>query len=254
MSTDVSLPLAQHDVAATGRAGKHLSPARIASAVAIAMWAGLFWFVLLTGRTALYLGSRTHWVIPAGAIILTIVFFGRLASLRVERVEPIRARDSWTLAVIALPVVILMALPSASLGTFAVSRRASLASSGFASGEAIPQTGDLSLVNVGSALINRDSMRSLVARAGSASTFTGFVDREPGEPANEFLLSRFLISCCIADALSIQVRVVDAPPGEFKPDDWVQASGKLYPLGREVILDATDVHKVPKPTHPYLNP
>lgn len=254
MSADISLPLAQHDVAPSAHAPKKLSPARLASAVAIGLWAGLFWFVLLTGRTALYLGARTHWVVPGGAVILTILFVGRLTSIRVERVEPIRARDSWTLAIIALPVVILMSLPAASLGTFAVSRRASLASGGFASGEAIPQTGDLSLVNVGSAQINRDSMRSLVARAGSTSSFTGFVDREPGQPANEFLLSRFLISCCIADALSIQVRVVNAPPGEFKADDWVRATGKIYPLGREVILDASDVVKVAKPRHPYLNP
>jgi uncharacterized repeat protein (TIGR03943 family) len=252
--SDISLPLAQHDVGIRSDKPKRISPARIASALAIGMWAGLFWFVWVSGRTSLYLGSRTNWVVPVGAVILTLVLIGRLASLRVEQVEPIRARDSWTLAVIALPVVILMSIPATSLGAFAVSRRASLASGGFASGEAIPAEGDLSLVNVGSALINRDSMRSLVARAGSTSSFTGFVDREPGQPANEFLLSRFLISCCIADALSIQVRVVNAPPGEFKADEWVRATGKLYPLSREVILDATTVEKVAKPHHPYLNP
>ena len=254
MSADISLPLAQHDAAPAKHAPKRVSPARIASALAIGAWAGLFWFVQLTGRAPLYLGSRTNWVVPAGAVILTVVLVGRLASIRVEHIEPIRPRDSWTLAVIALPVVVLLSIPTTSLGAFAVSRRASLASGGFASGEAIPATGDLSLVNVGSALINRDSMRSLVARAGSTSSFTGFVDREPGQPANEFLLSRFLISCCIADALSIQVRVVNAPPGEFKADDWVRATGKLYPLGRQVILDASEVQKVAKPKHPYLNP
>jgi uncharacterized repeat protein (TIGR03943 family) len=250
--SDVSLPLAHR--ATPAEPPRRVSPARLSSALGIGVWAGLFWYVLLSGRTALYLGTRTHWVVPAGAILLTIVFVGRLASVRVERVEPIRPRDSWTLAVIAIPVVILLALPRASLGTFAVSRRASLSSSGFSGGDTIPATGDLSFVHVGGALINRDTMRALVARAGSESSFTGFVDRQPGEPADEFLLSRFLISCCIADALSIQVRVVNAPPGELKPDDWVRATGKLYPLGREVILDATEVVKVPKPEHPYLSP
>jgi putative membrane protein len=151
-------------------------------------------------------------------------------------------------------VVVLLAIPTASLGTFAVSRRASLSASGFYSGEGIPPTGDLSFVHVGGALINRESMRSLVARAGSTSSFTGFVDRRPGEPADEFLLSRFLVSCCIADALSIQVRVVNAPPGEFEADEWVRATGKLYPLGREVILDASEIVPVEKPEHPYLSP
>jgi uncharacterized repeat protein (TIGR03943 family) len=249
MSADLSLARLRP---ASGR--KRVSPARVVSAVAIGAWAGLFWFVLLSGRTTLYLGSRTHWVVPVGAILLSIVFIGRLASVRVEHTEPIRPRDSWTLAVIALPVVVLLALPAASLGTFAVARRASLSSSGFSGGDTLPATGDLSFVHVGGALISEESMRALVARAGSTSSFTGFVDRRPGEPADEFLLSRFLISCCIADALSIQVRVVNAPPGEFKPDEWVRATGKLYPLGREVILDASEVVKVPKPEHPYLSP
>ena len=252
MSADISIPLGRHG--AESGAPKRVSPARLASAAGIGVWAGLFWFVLFSGRTALYLGSRTRWVVPVGAVLLTLVFLGRLASVRSTRVEPIRPRDSWTFAVIAIPVVVLLAIPSSSLGTFAVSRRASLSSSGFSSGEDIPPTGDLSFVNVGSALINDESMQSLVARAGSTSSFTGFVDRQPGEPADEFLLSRFLISCCIADALSIQVRVVNAPPGEFEPDEWVRATGKLYPLGREVILDATEVVKVSKPEHPYLSP
>jgi uncharacterized repeat protein (TIGR03943 family) len=249
MSADVSLPLAHRPATP-----KRVSPARLCGAFAIGVWAGLFWFVLLSGRTALYLGTRTHWVVPAGAILLSAVFVGRLASVRVERIEPIRPRDSWTLAVVAFPVVVLLSLPTASLGTFAVSRRASLSSSGFAGGDTLPATGDLSFVHVGGALISEESMRALVARAGSTSSFTGFVDRQPGEPADEFLLSRFMISCCIADALSIQVRVVNAPPGEFEPDDWVRATGKLYPLGREVILDASEVVKVPKPEHPYLSP
>jgi uncharacterized repeat protein (TIGR03943 family) len=249
--SDASLSLPR----SAGRAPKRVSPARLAGAAGIGVWAGLFWFVLFSGRTALYLGSRTRWVVPMGAVLLTIVFLGRLASVRVYgEVEPIRRRDSWTFAVIAIPVVVLLAIPTASLGTFSVARRASLSAGGFSSGEAIPPTGDLSFVHVGSAQINRETMRALVARAGSTSSFTGFVDRRPGEPADEFLLSRFLISCCIADALSIQVRVVNAPPGEFESDEWVRATGALYPLGREVILDAREVVTVPKPKHPYLSP
>ena len=247
--SDVSIPLARRE-----RSPKRISPARLAGAAGVGVWAGLFWFVLFSGRTALYLGSRTRWVVPVGAVLLTVVFLGRLFSVRAQEIEPIRPRDSWTFAVIAIPVVVLLALPTASLGTFAVSRRASLSASGFSSGEGVPRTGDLSFVHVGSALINDESMRALVARAGSTSSFTGFVDRQPGEPADEFLLSRFLISCCIADALSIQVRVVNAPPGEFEADEWVRATGKLYPLGREVILDASEVVKVDKPKHPYLSP
>ena len=73
-------------------------------------------------------------------------------------------------------------------------------------------------------------------------------------PADEFLLTRFLISCCVADALTVQVRIVDAPPGEFKQDQWVRVTGRIYPLGREVLVDATDVVGIARPERPYLTP
>ncbi len=97
-------------------------------------------------------------------------------------------------------------------------------------------------------------MRALVARAGEEVSFTGFVARDQGMPADEFQLSRFVISCCIADALAVQVRIVDAPPGELKEDQWVRVTGLLYPLGSEVVVTATSVEKVAKPEHPYLSP
>jgi uncharacterized membrane protein YcgQ (UPF0703/DUF1980 family) len=68
------------------------------------------------------------------------------------------------------------------------------------------------------------------------------------------VLTRFLISCCVADALSVQVRVTGAPPGEFEKDEWVRVTGGLYPLGREVVVQASDIEEVPRPKHPYLNP
>jgi uncharacterized repeat protein (TIGR03943 family) len=85
-------------------------------------------------------------------------------------------------------------------------------------------------------------------------SFTGFVSRESSEPATEFLLNRFVITCCVADAIDTQVRVANAPPGQFKPNEWVRVTGKLYPLGREVIVDASSVTPVKRPHRPYLNP
>ena len=73
-------------------------------------------------------------------------------------------------------------------------------------------------------------------------------------PADEFVLTRFLISCCVADALSVEARVVGAPPGKFDNDDWVRVRGNFYPLGNEVIVDSSEITRVPKPKRPYLNP
>jgi uncharacterized repeat protein (TIGR03943 family) len=97
-------------------------------------------------------------------------------------------------------------------------------------------------------------MRSLVARAGSRVSFIGFVNRSADTPADQFELTRFVITCCVADALSVQVHILDAPPGRFRSDDWVRVTGRLYPLRNEVLVSASSITRVKRPEHPYLNP
>lgn len=231
-----------------------LSPSRVLGAVVLAAWAGLFWWLIATGRTALYLSTRTGWLVPAGAVILTIALAGRLFSARTPSPEPVTRRDALGSAAIIVPVVIVLALPPAALGSYAASRRSSLVGAGaFGSSTQDISTGTVTLFDVAGGLRSRDGMRALVARAGTDVSFVGFVDKGSGMPADEFLLTRFLITCCVADALSIQVRVVGAPPGKFASDDWVRVSGQIYPLGREVIVNASDVVAVPRPKRPYLN-
>ena len=233
---------------------RHWSATKLASAAAMAAWAGLFWWLLASGRSFLYLSDRTDWVVPMGAVILTIAIAGRLWSARGPQPEPLKRSDAWRYAAIVAPVVLTVAVPAASLGSYATSRRSSFVSSGYTSTAADIESGELSLVDVAGALRSREAMQALVKRAGSEVSFVGFVARDSGMPADEFMLSRFLVSCCVADALSIQVRIVGAPPGELAEDDWVRVTGALYPLGREVIVDASEIEPVPRPKRPYLNP
>jgi uncharacterized repeat protein (TIGR03943 family) len=246
------LPLSQ-DPPRLLRVPRAWSPARVAGGLVLSAWAGTFWFLLLSGRSALFLGTRTRWLIPLGAIILTIAAIGRLAGARVTQRESLDNRRDARLALLLLPLVILLALPPASLGSYALGHRSNLIGSGF-TGTASPADGPLSLGDVALGLASPAAMRSLVARAGSRVSFVGFIDRPPGTPADQFELTRFVITCCVADALSVQVRVVDAPPGRFRPDEWVRVTGQLYPLRDEVLLAASSVKPVARPAHPYLSP
>jgi uncharacterized membrane protein YcgQ (UPF0703/DUF1980 family) len=62
------------------------------------------------------------------------------------------------------------------------------------------------------------------------------------------------VSCCVADATIAEVRVVDVTPGQFTNEDWVEVTGTIYPIGREVIVDASGIAEVARPDHPYLTP
>ena len=230
------------------------SSQRLLTGLVLGAWAGMFWWLMLSGRTALYLSSRTAWVVPLGAILLTIATLGRLITARSSSNEGITRRQAWGLGLLLIPVVAIVALPPTTLGAYAASRRSSFIGAGFVTSVEDLATGELTLIDLAGATRSRSGMRALAQRAGTEVNLVGFVVRDRGMPVDEFMLTRFIVSCCAADALSVQIRVVGAPPGQFKEDDWVKVSGSMYPLGQDIIVQASDVVGVERPSRPYITP
>lgn len=226
------------------------SHARLAAAAVLGGWAALFWFVWMADRTTLYLSTRTAWLVPMGAILATIAAIGRLASARVDRPEPLGSRETVMLGVVAIPVVLLLALPPATLGSYAVGRRSGSAGIG-ASARIV--SGPLDLVDIAAARSVKSAAATLRGRAGEQVTMDGFVTIDPGE-TDRFQLTRFVITCCVADATISYVTVVDAPPGQVTDDEWVRVTGAIYPLGSDILVDASSVRPIPTPSDPYLTP
>jgi uncharacterized repeat protein (TIGR03943 family) len=235
-------------------ARRRWSPQRVLAGLVIGVWAAAFWWLLATGQTQRYLSPRTAWLVPVGSVLLSFAAVGRLASARTEEPEGLRRRDALVFAAVLVPVIAVLFLPEASLGSYAVSRRSDFARAGYVASADTLESGDLTLLDVAGAQQSREAMRALVRRAGARVTFVGFVTRYGDTPSDEFVLTRFIISCCVADALSAQVRVVDVPPGEFEQDEWVSVTGNLYPLGSDVLVQATGIEPVPEPDQPYLSP
>lgn len=230
------------------------SPLRLLASFVLAAWAGLFWFLIVSGRSNLYLSTRTDWVIPIGAVVLSAAALGRLFSVRVSSTSALSHRDLFTSAFMLLPVVVVVALPPTSLGSFAASRRSSFSSVALSSSPEDLATGELSLMDLGGAIRSTDGLNALVERAGSPVSFDGFVVRDKGMPADEFQLTRFIVTCCVADALEVDVRVVGVTPGQFSEDEWVNVRGTLYPLGSQIVVQASEITTIPKPKRPYLTP
>lgn len=230
------------------------SPNRVGGALVLAAWAALFWFLEASGRDNLYLSTRTSWVVPVGAVLLTGAAIGLLACARVGAAEPLRTRDAWVMALLVVPVVLVAALKPATLGTFSAGRRAQFSSAGFAASMGGAGNGPLSLVDVAAAQYSKQGQQALAQRAGEQVDFVGIVTRYPDTPAAEFLLTRYIVTCCVADATTAQVRVVDVAPGRFQANEWVEVKGAIYPLGDQVLVDASSVDEVSRPAKPYLTP
>ncbi len=237
----------------TEPASRTWSASRVGGGVVLSAWAALFWFLLVSGRDAFYLSTRTMWVVPVAATLLSAATIGRLATARSRRPEPLGRRELGVMVAMVVPVLLIVALPPATLGSFSASKRAAFSGAGVEASPSEIASGDLTLVDVAAAQTSPEGERALAARAGETVTFVGFVTRYDDTPADEFLLTRYVVSCCVADAMVAQVRVVNVTPGAFADGDWVEVAGSIYPLGREVIVDASTVSAVARPPRPYLS-
>jgi uncharacterized repeat protein (TIGR03943 family) len=210
-------------------------------------WGIAFCFLLLTGRWALFISSRTLWVAVVGSLALPIAGVWRVVSSRSVTPQPVRRRDAWALALVGVPVLVILTLPPVALGPYAASRRSvvGLTTQGAPAGEGP------SFIEVAASASDATARGALASRAGDPVSYVGFVDRFPGDPADEFRLTRFVVTCCVVDALAAQVRVVGAPAG-LEEGTWVRVGGRLYPIGDEVLLAADEITKIQRPDHPYL--
>jgi len=226
----------------------------VATAGVLTAWAVAFWFVLLAGLSPLYLSPRTSWVIPTGAILLSMAAIGRLISMRTSGPpERLSRHEAIVLGLFLLPVALILILPPQTLSAYAVGRRPTFVT-GLSTSVSDISTGPLTLLEIAGAQNTRRGLDALATHAGQDVDFTGFVVRTPTTPADEFTLNRFVISCCVADAQRAYIRVVDAPPGKFEVNQWVRVKGTIYPIGRDVILQASSIVPVEKPAQPYLSP
>ena len=213
----------------------------------------MFWMLFVTGRTYLYLSTRTSWLVPTGAIIFTAAAIGRLATARSQGDEPVDRHNAWGFGLMALPVVLVLALPPATLGAYTVQKRATFAGSAIGA-TARDVTGPLDFVDIGAAQSFPAAKDQLRARAGEPIALVGFVTKETSAPPDEILLTRYIVTCCVADATIAQVRVVGLPAGEYTNDEWLQVTGNAYPVGREVLVAAQSATEIPVPDQPYLTP
>jgi uncharacterized repeat protein (TIGR03943 family) len=234
--------------------------------VALGAWAALFWMLILTHRSALYLSPRVAWTIPFGAVMLTAVTLGQLAAVRTQHPEPLRARPALVVGLIVLPAVVIAVLPPITLGSFAASRRSALDAdvarqiadkvNTQPSAGSTPFHIDISLAWVGAALRSDEgftALSTMVQRQGPDVDFTGVVTLPEGTtPPDGFVLARFVVSCCLADAVSVQVPVFGQPASGFVADEWVDVHGDLVFEGSAISIRAASVESVPTPAQPYL--
>lgn len=240
---------------------------------------GLFLYSRIYNGTLLYyISERFAWLTLFAAIGFIIVG----ASYRYRRAqadpyehaheaEPEHHHDhaghshgslSWGgLLLVALPVILGLAVPPKPLGAAAMSNREIGVDS--VTSATAPKTNQLisrpaTEKNVLDWLIDFRLSRDPAAFADQTAKVVGFIYRDERFGTEEFMVSRFVISCCAADAAPLGLVVKWPETSKLSNDQWVEVSGSFQPGkfdGEQMpILVADKVTLTDVPAQPYLYP
>lgn len=214
------------------------------------------------GRILLYINQRF-------VILVLLAAFGLLALAQVvlherpdvgsQAAEQPAGRPGWALWLVVLPLLAGLLVPARPLGVSALANRGintgagltARAGSGALNAIAIPSTQRSVLDWI---RISNDGNLA----PGEMADVVGFVYHDGRLPENQFLVGRFSIACCVADAVALGM-VVSWPDAAGLPDNrWVRVAGPLqvYSLeGRNLpMIAAQRVEIIPEPEQPYLFP
>jgi hypothetical protein len=167
----------------------------------------MFWFLQLSGRLNLYLSTRTAWIVPTGAVILTLAAMGAAVAAR-RREQTLTRRATVTAAILIVPIVLMTAAPPTTLGSFSSSRKAQFSGRGlWTYWGTFDESSEITFFFVAASKYWDGGADLLGQRAGEEASFVGFAERWDSTPADEIVLTRFVVTCCVADATPISIRV-----------------------------------------------
>jgi uncharacterized repeat protein (TIGR03943 family) len=231
-------------------------------------------FLFLMGKV---INNQLAWYINLRFVLLTevgIVFLAILAQRLFTEVRQLRQRDSdeeldhghdhspasVNLWIMLIPLLIGVLVPAKPLDASAVSAKGLSTSSGLISAD-----------STGRLLETESEQRNILDWVklfyfekdlnpfiGQQASVIGFVYHDEALAAGQFVVSRFIISCCAADGYAVGM-VVEPPQGvTFEQDTWVQVKGTVEVLDYNgtpsPLIRAETVEVVAQPEQPYLYP
>ncbi|WP_346290088.1 TIGR03943 family putative permease subunit [Sphaerothrix gracilis] len=94
------------------------------------------------------------------------------------------------------------------------------------------------------------------AYSDQAVNVSGFVIHPPDWPDNYLMVSRFVLTCCAADAypVGLPVKLVGDRTA-YEPDTWIEVQGTMMTETlaerRQLVIDSASLTEIPEPDNPY---
>ena len=247
-------------------------------------WVVAFVWLFGDGRYSLFL-QQSLWPLLAGGLVMLILFLVAAAARTSNHLEKSALGTRWVQAsVVLLPLMYMVVAPESGLGSHALKTRyvsstvpltptdtevepltsadqppasesaeSTTTQSAGTSPELIPASEPEPPVRVSLLAV----VEQLDQLKGKRVITQGQVYHDE-VPEGHFMLYRFVMRCCAADALPVAVLVPVPDPQKFEEDSWVEVEGRPRrheedEEGRAVLLDAK-VKWIEGPQNHYLTP
>ena len=222
-----------------------------------------FW----AGKLTFYINQRYIWLVLLagfGLIGLALVTFNHRPPIWVENeglLEPEMAPRHSRIQLFIFLVVLLFGflIPETSLGASAAESRGVSSSIPLTRGGSIPETLAInptsrSVLEWLWAYSQTDDPNSLI---GQPVDVDGFIFVNAQLPDGYFMVGRFIITCCVADATAIGIAVL--PEGDLDvPSGWVNVQGTMtltdFNGAEALLIEADQIIPIDVPDQPYLYP
>lgn len=232
------------------------------------------------GTLAFYINQRFAWLTLVGVILFAVLAMTMVYRAMDARRQPATPaldegdvlpltrrtgkvhshRANWlTLGLLALPVLIGFFTPARPLGAGAIETRGIGLSAPSQPGSAAQsqrvETGPKNILDW-LREFSRNADPSVFA--GKEADVIGFVYRDPRNAGDEFWVSRFAVSCCVADASALGLLVSSDQAASLQTDTWVRVTGKFgvgeFAGEKMPVLIADKIEPTEQPSQPYLYP
>jgi uncharacterized repeat protein (TIGR03943 family) len=177
-----------------------------------------------------------------------------------EDPDHVHAQPVWGLVVVALPIMFGLLIPAKPLGAAAIANKGVNTSAGLVAASA--QAVQLDIAPKDRNIL--DWIRAINAANdpntinGEPADVIGFVYQDSRLGDGKFLVGRFTINCCVADALAIGMAVQWPDAQALPANSWVRVKGTVKATTadgqRLPLIVAESVETVPEPSQPYLYP
>jgi len=219
-------------------------------AIIYVIWLNTYYWLFKGGRYKAFIQPKL-WPLLLLALILLLAFSAAFISQFSLKSRISLQFDAWIkAAILILPIFFLWTIYGRSLGTDAFAKRA------LNPGQIVIK-GDLNQLKSSSptSADHGISLLDLLADAekfdGKRVTTEGMVYRSAKNGGNTFMLFRFAVVCCAADALPLAVEVKSGTAVILKNDAWVRVGGIFSTEtlnGKQVTSIAADtIQSIPQP-------